>query len=308
MAYVLAVLAAFANAMTTILQRLGVETAPASSTMRLSLLTYALRRKVWLAGFGVMIAGFLLQFSALHYGRLTAVQPILTLELPFLVAILGGWFRHPLGWREWLGAAGAAGGLAGFLVLASPGGGNSLPRLEDWLLVSGACVGAATVAVLLTRRGSPAWQAAMFGISAAIAFAFTAALIKEMNIQIGSGWGTLFLHWAPYALAASGLAGMYLTQNAFHAGPVTASQATLVIVDPLVSIAIGIGLFGDRLATSGARGPVEALALVVLFAGVYSLARSPLVSSVKSEEDESAHLLSRRRQSPDPTASLCGSQ
>ena len=46
-----------------------------------------------------MIAAFLLQFLALHFGRLTTVQPILTLELPFLVAILGIWFRQPLTWQ-----------------------------------------------------------------------------------------------------------------------------------------------------------------------------------------------------------------
>jgi drug/metabolite transporter (DMT)-like permease len=295
MAYVLAVVAAFSNAMTTVLQRLGVETAPAETTMRLSLMAYALRRKVWIAGFGMMVAGFLLQFSALHYGRLTAVQPVLTLELPFLVAILGFWFRHPLGWREWAGASAAAAGLAAFLALAAPGGGNSLPDLGNWIIVSASCVGMATVAVLLTRIGSPAWKAAMFGVSAAIAFAYTAALIKEMNIQIGHGWSTLFVHWPPYAMAGSGLAGMFLTQNAFHAGPVTASQSTLVILDPLVSIGIGIGLFGDRLATDGARGPVEAIALLVLFMGVYSLARSPLVSSVKSEEEPDMHMLGKRR-------------
>ena len=51
---------------------------------------------MWIAGFLVMIAAFLLQFLALHFGRLTTVQPILTLELPFLVAILGIWFRLPL--------------------------------------------------------------------------------------------------------------------------------------------------------------------------------------------------------------------
>ena len=31
----------------------------------------------------------------------------------------------------------------------------------------------------------------------------------------------------------------------------TASQATLVIVDPLASVAIGIGLFGDTVQTGG---------------------------------------------------------
>ena len=72
MVYVLAVLAAFANATTTILQRMGIETAPPETTMRLSLLAYAVRRKVWLAGFGVLIMAFLLQALALHFGPLTS--------------------------------------------------------------------------------------------------------------------------------------------------------------------------------------------------------------------------------------------
>jgi len=297
MAYVLAVMAAFSNAMTTILQRLGVETAPADTTLKFSLITYAVRRKVWLLGFLVLIAGFLLQFTALHFGRLTDVQPILTLELPFLVAILGLWFRQPLGWREWAGSVTAAAGLATFLFLASPSGGSELPDVADWLFVSGGCVAAGAAAILLTRIGSPAWKAAMFGVSAAIAYALSAAFIKEMNLQIQQGWSTVFVHWAPYALAAAGLAGVFLSQNAFHAGPITASQSTLVIVDPLVSIAIGISLFGDHLATNGVRGPGEAFALLVLFGGAFWLARSPLVANVKSEEDMEQHMLSRRRHS-----------
>ena len=108
-------------------------------------------------------------------------------------------------------------------------------------------------------------------------------------------------------MAAAGLAGMFLAQNAFQAGPVTASQATLVIVDPLASIAIGIGLFGDRVATQGVRGPGEALALVVLFLGVFSLARSPLVATVKAEsgdEGEDIHLLGRRHQEQRQAAAM----
>ena len=304
MAYLLAVLAAFANAMTTILQRLGVENAPAESTMRLKLMAFALRRKVWIAGFFVLIAGFLFQFTALHFGRLTVVQPVLTLELPFLVAILGLYFRHPLRIWDWVGALAAAGGLSAFLAISAPGGGSLSPGNLDWISAGLGCVAGAAVAVLLTRFGSSAWQAAMFGVASAVAYAFTAAVIKEMNLQITRGWITVFTHWPPYVLAVTGLAGVFLAQNAFHAGPVTASQATLVIVDPLVSILLGIGLFGDRLATNGYRGPMEALALVVLFAGVYVLARSPLVASVKSEEEADRHLLSGRSRSA--STELCG--
>ena len=91
---------------------------------------------MWLAGFVVLIAAFLLQFTALHFGRLTTVQPILTLELPFLIAILGVWFRLPLTGTNGSGAISAAGGLASFLVLAAPGGGKRSPTSDDWGLVS----------------------------------------------------------------------------------------------------------------------------------------------------------------------------
>jgi drug/metabolite transporter (DMT)-like permease len=304
MAYILAVGAALANALTTILQRMGLESAPPETNLSWSLMAYAFKRKVWLAGFAFMVGAFLFQFTALHFGRLSTVQPILTLELPFLVAILGIWFRQQLGWREWSGALLATGGLAGFLALADAGGGSQTPSLYDWGLVSVAVIGGGTIAVMLTRVGSPAWKAAMFGVAAAIAFAFTAALMKETNHEIGQGWGGVFTHWPPYALALSGLAGLFLTQNAFRAGPVTASQSTLVIVDPLASIIIGVGLFGDHVQTSGARGVGEALALMVLFLGVYSLTRSPLIIGVKTEDGDSPHILSQRHRGfggrPDP--------
>jgi len=283
---------------------MGVESAPAETTLRFSLIAYAVRRKVWLAGFVVLIAAFVLQFLALHFGRLTTVQPILTLELPFLVAILGVWFRQSLTWHEWTGAITAAGGLAAFLALSAPSGGGESPDLDTWGMVSFSVILGGSVAVLLTRVGSPAWKAAWFGVAGAITFAFTAALIKEMNMQIEAGWVHVFLDWPPYALAGAGLAGVFLAQNAYRAGPVTASQTALVVVDPLASIAIGIGLFGDHLQTGGGRAAWEVLAMVVLFAGVFSLSRSPLVVSVKSEdaqgEADVQHLLTRARRFREP--------
>jgi drug/metabolite transporter (DMT)-like permease len=294
MAYLLAVLAAFANATTTILQRMGVETAPAETTMRLSLLAYAIRRTVWLVGFALMICAFLLQAFALHFGTLTSVQPILTLELPFLVAILWIWFHQRLTWREWLGAFGAAGGLSVFLVVADPVEGGEIPNTGDWILVICVCAAAVVAAVLLTRIGPLAFKAAMFGVAGAVDFALTAAFIKQMTDEISRhGWGFLGT-WSPYAVAVAGVIGLFLVQNAFHAGPVTASQATLVIVDPLASVAIGIGLFGDSLRTGGSEVVLEILGLSLMFAGVLSLAMSPLVAHVKSEDGEDQNMLGQR--------------
>ena len=297
MVYFLALVAALANAVTSILQRMGVEDAPEDSTLRLSLMTHAIRRGVWLLGFAVMIGSFLCQAVALHLGDLSQVQPILTTELLLLVLILGTWFRFRITPREWVGAFAAAGGLAGFLIAAQPTAGPGSPSDLGWLIAGCASAGAIVVAVLAALRGPRWWRAAMFGTAGAIGFAFTAALIKSVGDVVAGDWSQIFVHWQTYALAVCGLASVFLAQNAFHAGPIAASQTALVMVDPLASLAIGIGLFGDDLRTSGAFGPLEAVSLLIMFAGAVSLAQSPLISGLRGEDDRFAELLSTRSRS-----------
>jgi drug/metabolite transporter (DMT)-like permease len=303
MVYVLAVAAALANALTSVFQRMGVEDAPEETTMRLSLMAHAIRRGVWLLGFAFMICSFLMQSFALHIGRLSVVQPILTMELLFLVAILGIWFRFSISLREWIGASAIAGGLAGFLYFAAPGGGTEVPTNLGWIVVGGAAVFFMCAAVVATRWGPRWWKAAMFGTSAAIAYAFTAALIKTVSNYAANDWVTMLYHWQTYGVVAFGLLGLFLTQNAFHAGPLAASQSTLVLVDPLVSICLGIALYGDTLRTSGAYGPLEAISLLIMFVGAVFLSNSPLITGMKSEGKGSEYdeMLSRRLKHPSPS-------
>ena len=280
MVYLLAVGAAFANALTTVLQRLGVEDAPPSTTLRWNLIAFAVRRKVWLVGFGVMTGSFFLQAGALRLGTLTEVEPVLTLELPMLVALLAFGFGQVLSWREWAGSCATAGGLAAFLVLAAPSAGGRVPGRSAWLQVAVSAVGVTAVAVVLTRFASPAWRAALFGMAAAVMFSLTASFIKQVTTEASHRWVGVVSHWEVYAMAGAGLVAVFLAQNAFHAGPVTASQTMLVVTQPLGSIAIGIHLFGDRVDTATARLVWEAIAVAVLCGGAATLARSPLVSSM----------------------------
>jgi len=300
---VLALGAALANALTSVFQRMAVETAPAGMTLRLSLISYALRRRIWLLGFALMIVSFLLQAVALHLGRLSQVQPILTTELVFLVVVLAVWFRFSISRREWLGALAVSGGLAGFLFFADPRDGTLSPPASSWLLAGAACGAAIAVAVAAALRGPPWWRAAMFGTAAGIGFAFTSACTKAVSDFATADWVTLYRHPQTYALAFFGALAVFLTQNALHAGPIVAAQSTLVLVDPVASILIGVGLFDENLRTSGPWGPLEALSLVVLVAGAVSLAHSPLVSGLKGADGQYHELLSQRSRSarsPDP--------
>jgi hypothetical protein len=296
MVYVLALGAALSNALTSVFQRMGVEDAPEESTMRLSLMTHAIKRGIWLLGFFFMVCAFLFQAFALHVGRLSVVQPILTMELLFLVFILGTYFGYKITAREWIGASAIAFGLSGFLVFAEPGGGNRVPSTTGWIVVSGMATFAIVAAVIATRWGPRWWKAAMFGTAGAVAFAFTAALIKVVSDYAARDWVSLFVHWETYGLIVFGLAGLFLTQNAYHAGPLAASQSTLVLVDPLASILIGIALYGDSLRTSGPWGPLEAFSLLVMFSGAVFLSSSPLVTGLRGEGKgaEYEELLSRR--------------
>ena len=300
MVFVLALGAALANALTSVFQRKGIERAPADTTLRLSLITYAVRRGIWLAGFALMIVSFLLQAVALHFGRLSEVQPILTTELVFLVIVLVAWFGFTMGRREWIGVLTVCAGLAGFLYFADPVEGSLSPPLWEWAVTGGACGAAIVIAVLLALRGPRWWRAAMFGTAAAISFAFTAACTKVVSGFAASDWATLYRHWQTYALAFFGALAVFLAQNAIHAGPIVASQSTIVLIDPLASILIGIGLFGDDLRTNGAWGPLEALSLLVMFAGAVLLAHSPLVAGLKGGSDQQAELLTHHPHHPHP--------
>lgn len=264
--------------------------------MRLSLLTHAMRRGVWLLGFLFMVCAFLFQAFALHVGRLSVVQPILTAELLFLVFILGTYFGFKVRAREWIGASAIAAGLSGFLLFAQPGGGEKVPGTRGWIVAGGISVAVIVAAVVATRRGPRWWKAAMFGTAAAVSFVFAAALIKVVGDYAATDWVHLLTHWQTYALILFGLGGLFLAQNSFHAGPLAASQSTLVLVDPLFSIIIGITLFGDSLRTSGPWGPLEAISLLVMFMGAVSLSHSPLVTGLKGDGKGADYeeLLSRR--------------
>ncbi len=283
MTYLLAVLAALANALSAIFQRIGVQSAPADTVMSLRLIRHALSNAVWFLGIAMVGVGFLLQAGALRFGQLSSVQPIITTELLFLVLILGIWFRYHLGWRERGGSAAAAGGLATFLVVSTPGGGQVVPGRHAWVTVF-VVIGIGSALFAGLGFTGPRWfRAAMFGASGAVLFALSAALTKQFTTLVTEGWGHVFVDWVPYAMAATGVVGLFLIQSSFHAGPVTASQASLTIIDPVVSVVIGVYLFHDRLQTAGWRLPVEVVAVAVVVAGVCLLSTSPLVTGTKDE-------------------------
>lgn len=283
MGLVLALLAAAANALATVLQRIGVEDAAGDRGVK-GLVASVLRRPVWFAGLVLAAVSFLLQATALSLGDLSTIQPIMVTELVFLLVILSVWFHRALGWKEWLGALGTAFGLGLFLAMGNAGGGRERPSPADWVLLLVASGGALVLSVLVAQRGPRWWRAAAYGVGGGIAFALTAAFVKTAADQWSRGPLYTFSHWQAYSVAGAGVIGLVLTQHALEAGPVAASQSALLVVNPLSSIVMGIWLFGDHLHASGGRLGLEAVGLFCMFVSLFILAGSPLVNATAQED------------------------
>jgi drug/metabolite transporter (DMT)-like permease len=222
MAIVLALLAAGANALATVLQRLGLEESAQGAGQ--GIVARIVRQPVWFAGLGLATVSFLLQAIALSLGDLSTVQPVMVTELLFLVVIISFWFHRRLGWREWIAVVGTSVGLGIFLGVSAAVGGHERPQTEDWTWLLVASVGAIVVASSLARRGSRSWRAACFGFAGGVAFALTAAFVKTAADQWGRGPWYVLSHWEAYAVAISGLSGLFISQHALDAGPVAASS------------------------------------------------------------------------------------
>jgi hypothetical protein len=278
-AIALAACAAFCSALAVVFQRVALESAPTSDDLSPALILHALRNRGWLVGFALMLCTFGFQATALRFGQLNVVQPVLTAELVFLVGILVVGFRRSVGWREVLGIAGIVVGLAGFFASAAPAVGKGQPDGTAWTVVATVTLAGAVVLAIAGRAGPRWWRACALGASAAVLFADNAALIKAATDVLRHGSVLhLFETADPYLIGLSGAGGLFLLQGALHAGPITASRTANVVVNPLVSIIIGTTAFGEKLHTGAAAVAGEVAALLVLCAGIGVLGRSPLVT------------------------------
>jgi hypothetical protein len=283
-AIVLAVAASLCTATASVCQRIGAKSSePAGFDARLVL--RLARQPIWLLGVASMILGFVFQLTALHFGALALVQPILALELLFVFGYLAVASRRRVRVRrsDWLAAAAMSAGIGLFLWLASPSGGRLHAPGPLWMLAGLAtfCVVLAALAVafgLGKRPGAPrSRRAAVLGAATGISWGFVAAVIKELSSHLGQGAGAVFSTWSPYVLVTVGAATMLLASHALAAGPLAASQPGFTILDPLSASLLGVFLFGEHIRTGGPELAGEALALAIIFAGAWTLSHSCLI-------------------------------
>jgi hypothetical protein len=283
-AILLAVAASFFTATASVCQRIGARSSQTTG-FDVWLVFRLVRRPVWLLGIASMILGFVGQLTALHFGPLALVQPILALELLFVFGYLAvaGSRRVPVKRRDWLAAAAMSAGIGMFLWLASPSGGRLHAPGSLWLLSGLVTSGVVLAALALAfgfgngPRASRSRRAAVLGAGTGISWGFVAAVIKELSSHLGDGAGAIFSNWSPYVLVAVGSVTVLLASHALAAGPLAASQPGFTVLDPLSASLLGVFLFGEHIRTGAVNLAGEALALAIIFAGAWTLSHSCLI-------------------------------
>lgn len=274
----LALLAALANAAASVLQRRATRDEPDSRVASWRLLWDLVHRPVWVAGILVIAVGVVLQAGALGTGRISIVQPLLVLELPFTLILASLALRSRLRAREWLSAGGMAAGLALLLYSLSPTGGSpGLASSLEWGVGVAATFGLVAALTWWGLRRTGGYRAAILGSATGVAFGLAATLIDGITDVFASGGvAGVATAWQTYLFAMTGLVGFFLLQNALQAGRLVASQPGLTLTNPLVAVVWGVVLFSEQVRT----GPWLAGALAGAgLMGVCTvwLSRSPLL-------------------------------
>lgn len=290
----LALACAVVNAMSNVVQREANRAEPPELALRPRLILNLLHRPLWLAGFGAVIVSFLLQVVALRLGTLAGVQPVIILELPLTLVGAARLLGARVGRREWLATLGATVGVAAFLAALDPNGGS--PGTVSWVRWTAAGASTVLLIALVTVTGVVAKggrRAALLGLATGMTFGLTAALTKGTTDHFSQGVVGVATAWQTYAMVVTGLAGMFLLQNALHAGSLVASQPGTTLADPSVAVLWGVLVFHES-TRDGFALVVAVLAALVVGVSTVVLSRSPLLH----DEQPPAPVPGRRRRPP----------
>jgi drug/metabolite transporter (DMT)-like permease len=290
MAATLALTAAFFFALAAALQQKGALNLPTISLAEPSSLLKLVGRTMWLLGTAALLCGYLFQAAALDRGRLVIIQPLLVTTVVFALPLGYLITRQHVGSREIGGALVILLGLALFTVFGDPVGGKENASNGEWAIAVALVVVACGGLLVFGGRGGPAMKAAVYGAAAGILFGLSAALTKPTVEYLHAGVGTMLAHWEAYALAVAGVLGFVLQQVSLGTGRLAPSVATVSVANPIVSIAIGVLLFDERLSRPGWHVAVALVGLGLGLAGAVaiSLARDRVEEPAPAEVAASA--------------------
>ncbi|WP_205844148.1 DMT family transporter [Mycolicibacterium sp. GF69] len=241
-----------------------------SSVMVMTLL----RRKLWWAGTGAALAGYVFQALALTKGSLLLVQPILVSALLFALPLSARLANRRVTRSEWIWAMVLTVALAMFVVLAKTRPGDYEASIPLSALVAVICTGAVMACVIIAVRTNSWRRAVLLAVAVGLLFGVVAVLTKlVMYLLTHVGVWSVLTSPALYLLLVLGVVAVFLQQSAFHAGSLQTSVPTMLVLEPVVAVVLGAVVLGEHLTVDGVKAVLIAIAVTAMAAATIALGR-----------------------------------
>jgi hypothetical protein len=274
----LAVLAAVALAFGAQFQNQAVSTSREKHvqpkvSLSLKELTKLLVRPRWVSGTGLMFLGMLLQLGALSLAPLIVVQPIGAIALVITSVLNARYTKTKLNRATILAIGLCTFGVGGFVVTASQVAAQVQLTDENLLrvLLLFVIILVAFAALFFTV-GKKA-QALTYILGAGVLYGFVATLAKVTIQRLYQMDYDILTLIALACMVGAVLLGGWFVQNAYASGPPDLVIAGLTVIDPIVAIAIAIGILGEaQQSTLGSGTLFSGFGLLAIF-GVYLLSK-----------------------------------
>ncbi|HEY2172643.1 MAG TPA: DMT family transporter [Mycobacteriales bacterium] len=260
-----------------VLQQRAAQEAPPEDALRFKLFLDLIKKPVWLAGIGSMVGGQILGAIALGHADVILVEPLLTTNLLFALALARVISSQQLGRREWSGAIILSVGVAVFIIAGQPHTGSQpVSELRRWLVV-GVVAAIAAALVAVARRRAATEKATLLASAAGSLYGLQDGFTKRSMVLLDHGIGDLVTSYLPYAVFGVAVIGLLLAQSAFEVAPLRASLPAMTVAEPLAGIAFGVGVFGEVVRLAPIWLALESAGLVAMITGVILITRSPML-------------------------------
>jgi hypothetical protein len=274
--YVVGVAAALCLGLGYVLQQRAAALTPLEEVLHWRLLMDLLHKPMWLWGVASMVVGQLLGGLALQLASVALVEPLLSANLLFAFVIASALSDRRVRWHEVGGALLLSLALAAFLVVGNPRSSDDPQPGRGWSITALTIVAVAVVIlVVVAKRQQIIAKAVLLSAGAGLLYGLQDAATRQTLLRIDHNGiaRVLTSAWA-YLVVGAAIIGLLLSQSAFKLGSLSRSLPPLTATEPLVGIALGVGLLADKVDVTPGRLAVEAACGAGVILGVYLIGTS----------------------------------
>ena len=282
--FVLALAAACCYETGYALQAIEARRAPADRALRPSLMTYLVRRPLWVGATALSLLGWPLQIVALANAPLTLVQPVLALGLVLLLVLGVKVLGEHVGPRE-IAAVALIIASVGVFAWAAPREPGEVERSAGLVVALGilAAVTVAPYAISFLRRGK---YPMLLLVASAGAADGMAAFVAKIVAQDATERALLaVVAWAAL-VAAVVIVGVISESTALQRFAATRVAPTVLVMQIVIPVVMAPLVGGEGWSNTPLGGAVLVMALVAVALGAGLLASSPAVAKLAVGEAE----------------------